>query len=304
MCSNAQPHQRLRWHYFLLWQMIGFEIWHETFIDAPASAGRPGARYAAASERSVDAHEARARRRPSTTVQDFWESHVNNEYYTDADAGVRRVLPRDRGAPVRDALPPARPLRVDWPAATASCSRSAAASASTASSSPKCGFDVTAVDLTENALEVAREFAAAPRTSTIDFRLGNAEGLDFPDASFDAVYSFGVLHHTPDIERPSPRCTGCCGPGGTAYVMLYHRDSLVNLVHRVFRLPYESPRDRKDHCPVVYTFSRREVRTLFRAILEACRCTPTIRSPTGSDRSRPRHRSASAARSAGPSAGT
>ena len=30
-------------------------------------------------------------------------------------------------------------------------------------------------------------------------------------------------------------------PGGTAYVMLYARDSLVNLVHRVLRLPYESP---------------------------------------------------------------
>jgi len=33
----AKPHQRLRWHYFLLWQMIGFELWHETFIGSPAS---------------------------------------------------------------------------------------------------------------------------------------------------------------------------------------------------------------------------------------------------------------------------
>src|SRR5262249_32244932 len=41
-------------------------------------------------------------------------------------------------------------------------------------------------------------------------------------------------------------------------------DSLVNLVHRVLRLPYESPTDRKDHCPVVYTFSRGGVRRLFR----------------------------------------
>ncbi len=45
--------------------------------------------------------------------------------------------------------------------------------------------------------------------------------------------------------------------------MLYHRWSLVNLVHRVLRLPYESPRHRKDHCPVVYTFSRRSARRLF-----------------------------------------
>jgi hypothetical protein len=33
----------------------------------------------------------------------------------------------------------------------------------------------------------------------------------------------------------------------------------------VFRLPYESPRDRDDHCPVVYTFSRRGARRLFGA---------------------------------------
>jgi len=28
---KAQPHQRLRWHYFLLWQMIGVETWLTTF---------------------------------------------------------------------------------------------------------------------------------------------------------------------------------------------------------------------------------------------------------------------------------
>jgi asparagine synthase (glutamine-hydrolysing) len=28
---KAEPRQRLRWHYFLLWQMIGVETWLETF---------------------------------------------------------------------------------------------------------------------------------------------------------------------------------------------------------------------------------------------------------------------------------
>ena len=77
------------------------------------------------------------------------------------------------------------------------------------------------------------------------------------------MYSFGVLHHTPDIERSVAEVHRVLRPGGTAYVMLYHRWSLVNLVHRVLRLPYESPRDRNDHCPVVYTFSRGGVRRLF-----------------------------------------
>jgi SAM-dependent methyltransferase len=59
----------------------------------------------------------------------------------------------------------------------------------------------------------------------------------FPDGSSDVVYSFGVLHHTPDIERSVSEVHRFLGPGGVAYVMLYHRYSLVNLVHKVLRLP-------------------------------------------------------------------
>jgi asparagine synthase (glutamine-hydrolysing) len=29
----ARPHQRLRWHYFMLWQMIGFEMWRDLFLE-------------------------------------------------------------------------------------------------------------------------------------------------------------------------------------------------------------------------------------------------------------------------------
>jgi len=37
---KANPNQRLRWHYFLLWQMIGVQIWHETFVEQQPSAVR------------------------------------------------------------------------------------------------------------------------------------------------------------------------------------------------------------------------------------------------------------------------
>jgi asparagine synthase (glutamine-hydrolysing) len=33
------PHQRLRWHYFMLWQMVGVEIWRETFVASGAYRG-------------------------------------------------------------------------------------------------------------------------------------------------------------------------------------------------------------------------------------------------------------------------
>lgn len=197
------------------------------------------------------------------TVKDFWEGHVNNEYYTDAarasDEYFREIEER----------------RYDTHYHLAELFRSLAGSHGKllevgcgigvdSVQLGKCGFDVTAVDLTENALAVARENAARAGV-TIDFRLGNAEGLDFPDETFDAVYSFGVLHHTPDIEAAVAEVHRVLKPGGTAYVMLYARDSVVNAVHKTFRLPYESPRDRKDHCPVVYTYSRSGVKALFGA---------------------------------------
>jgi SAM-dependent methyltransferase len=196
------------------------------------------------------------------TVRDFWQSHINNEYYTDAERASDSYFDEieERRYSTHYHLPELfesmagqdqRLLEVGCGIGVDSIKLA------------KRGFRVTAVDLTENALAVAKRFAAH-RGVTIDFRLGNAEGLDLPDESFDAVYSFGVLHHTPDIERSVAEVHRVLRPGGTAYVMLYHRDSLVNLVHRALRLPYESPRNREDHCPVVYTFSRSGVRTLFR----------------------------------------
>jgi ubiquinone/menaquinone biosynthesis C-methylase UbiE len=195
------------------------------------------------------------------TVRAFWRSHVNNEYYTDAtpaSAAYFREIEERRYAHhyhLRDLFGSLAGSDGDLLEVGSGIGVDSIQLA-------RCGFRVTAIDLTDNALAIAREFAAA-RGVAIDFRVGNAERLDFADASFDAVYSFGVLHHTPDIERAVAEVRRVLRPGGTAYVMLYHRYSLVNLVHRLLRLPYESPRNRKDHCPVVYTFSRREVRRLF-----------------------------------------
>jgi asparagine synthase (glutamine-hydrolysing) len=49
----AQPKQRLRWHYFMLWQMIGFELWNDIFIESPPAAPSGGSRAARADEGSM-----------------------------------------------------------------------------------------------------------------------------------------------------------------------------------------------------------------------------------------------------------
>jgi ubiquinone/menaquinone biosynthesis C-methylase UbiE len=64
------------------------------------------------------------------------------------------------------------------------------------------GATVTAVDLSQHMLEIARRKAAAsPWAGRIEFRLADAKGLPFPDGAFDTVFSNTILHHIPD-PRP------------------------------------------------------------------------------------------------------
>ncbi|HXD32094.1 MAG TPA: class I SAM-dependent methyltransferase [Pyrinomonadaceae bacterium] len=88
----------------------------------------------------------------------------------------------------------------------------------------KAGADYTGVDLTEAAVDLARKrFEAFNLQGT--FRSADAENLDFPDESFDLVYSHGVLHHTPDTAGAVREVHRVLRKGGRAVVMLYHRNS-------------------------------------------------------------------------------
>lgn len=88
----------------------------------------------------------------------------------------------------------------------------------------QAGADYTGIDLTEAAIGLARtRFEISGLRG--EFRVADAENLDFADASFDRVYSHGVLHHTPDTARAIREIHRVLKPGGRAFVMLYHRGS-------------------------------------------------------------------------------
>src|SRR4051812_12294904 len=64
-----------------------------------------------------------------------------------------------------------------------------------------------------------------------DLRLHDAEKpWPFGDNTFDVVYSFGVLHHTPEPEKAITEAHRVLKPGGTIIVGLYHRHSLFSLL--------------------------------------------------------------------------
>jgi len=90
-------------------------------------------------------------------------------------------------------------------------------------------LSLTGVDLTERAIRLTQaRFGAAGLTSRM--RVADAENLPFQDASFDLVYSWGVLHHSPDTAKAFREVGRVLRPGGVARIMIYHRWSLTGLM--------------------------------------------------------------------------
>ena len=62
------------------------------------------------------------------------------------------------------------------------------------------GFKVIGIDISEKAIEVARQEAEKAKLS-ITFQEGDIEALPFEDNTFDIVFCGGVLHHFPDSTK-------------------------------------------------------------------------------------------------------
>lgn len=90
----------------------------------------------------------------------------------------------------------------------------------------KAGARLTGIDLTERAIgHTGRRLAAFGLHSNL--RTADAENLPFGDASFDIVYSWGVLHHSPNTPKAIDEVWRVLRAGGCARIMIYHTHSMV-----------------------------------------------------------------------------
>ena len=85
------------------------------------------------------------------------------------------------------------------------------------------------IDLTERAVEHTRNRLACFGLSS-HLVVSDAETLCFANNSFDRIYSWGVLHHSPDTTKAIFEVHRALKPGGTASVMIYHKWSMVGLM--------------------------------------------------------------------------
>jgi SAM-dependent methyltransferase len=156
-------------------------------------------------------------------VRAFWQAHPCGTRFSDAEMGTPEFFARVEAhrydkewhIPEAAGFAATRGLRV----LEIGCGL-----ATDGAQFAKAGADYTGVDLTDAAIDLARtRFEVSGLKG--EFRVADAESLDFPDASFDLVYSHGVLHHTPDMARAVAEIHRVLKPGGRAVVMVYHRGS-------------------------------------------------------------------------------
>jgi SAM-dependent methyltransferase len=99
----------------------------------------------------------------------------------------------------------------------------------------EAGAILSGIDLTKRAIEHTDR-----RLRLSGFQVGDAEQLKFPNGEFDVVYSWGVIHHSPDTAKAAQEIFRVLRPGGEARVMIYHKWSLVGFAlwirYALFRL--------------------------------------------------------------------
>jgi ubiquinone/menaquinone biosynthesis C-methylase UbiE len=90
----------------------------------------------------------------------------------------------------------------------------------------------TGIDLTEAAIALTRERLELNSVPPEKYMLlsGDSEKLPFEDDSFDMIYSWGVLHHTPDTPRAFREAYRVLKPGGIIKAMIYHVPSWGGLM--------------------------------------------------------------------------
>jgi ubiquinone/menaquinone biosynthesis C-methylase UbiE len=134
----------------------------------------------------------------------------------------------------------------------------------------KAGAEAYAIDLSTHSVSLAQTrlklYGVNARIQEAD-----AEHLPFADDTFDLVYSWGVIHHTPDTETAVKEIYRVSKPGGQIRIMIYNRHSWIALkmyvrwglftgkffssLSTIFSRHFESPGTK--------TYTRKETQKLF-----------------------------------------
>jgi SAM-dependent methyltransferase len=90
----------------------------------------------------------------------------------------------------------------------------------------RSGARAHGIDLTEEAVKNTQERLALEGLAAQELQVADAEWLPYHDNSFDLAYSWGVIHHSPDMATCLAEMIRVTKPGGTIKLMIYNKHSL------------------------------------------------------------------------------
>jgi ubiquinone/menaquinone biosynthesis C-methylase UbiE len=121
------------------------------------------------------------------------------------------------------------------------------------------GADYTGVELSDESLKLTKQrFEVYEHTG--HFYSGNAEELSsfVPVEPYDLVFTWGVIHHSPDPDKILREANKYLKPGGTLKVMVYASNSWKNYM---IEAGYDQP-EAQYGCPIAYTYTEQELLNL------------------------------------------
>jgi ubiquinone/menaquinone biosynthesis C-methylase UbiE len=89
----------------------------------------------------------------------------------------------------------------------------------------RAGARAYGIDLTEEGIEHVRRRLAVYGLAAEEIRVADAENLPYEDEFFDLIYSYGVIHHSPNTIRALEEIMRCTKVGGTMKIMVYNKQS-------------------------------------------------------------------------------
>ena len=117
--------------------------------------------------------------------------------------------------------------------------------------------DYTGIDISKNSIEIAKKRLARISKKEHVF-VGDAADQNFLSQfnQFDLVYSLGVLHHCPDLEKIIENVDKILNDNGEFLFMVYAKDSYKHALVKEGLSQYES----QDNCPYVQVYSLDEIK--------------------------------------------
>tara|TARA_B100001057_G_scaffold500688_1_gene617166 strand:+ start:7940 stop:8728 length:789 start_codon:yes stop_codon:yes gene_type:complete len=123
------------------------------------------------------------------------------------------------------------------------------------------GAYYTGIELSDESLKICKQRLAVYDLSGVLYNLNAEDNIDFLGVeSFDLIYSFGVIHHSPNPEKIMANAYKLLKPGGTLKIMVYAENSWKKMLIDKDQEQYEA----QNGCPLAYTYTHDEVKSLLK----------------------------------------